>query len=86
MRLTERYALRIANCSALVFAIARPDTFIWIGIEIVAMRLYSNSVLALYVSASSTRRFSLHANPRRLFSSRSQPELKEISQGTCWLE
>ncbi|TBU51872.1 hypothetical protein BD310DRAFT_941401 [Dichomitus squalens] len=45
----------IANCSALVFAIARPDTFIWIGIEIVAMRLYSNSVLALLNSRRSLR-------------------------------
>ncbi|KAI1791134.1 hypothetical protein LXA43DRAFT_1094746 [Ganoderma leucocontextum] len=45
----------IANCLALVFAIARPDTFIWIALEIVAVRLYTNSVMAVLNSRRSLR-------------------------------
>ncbi|KAM5543088.1 hypothetical protein V8D89_003472 [Ganoderma adspersum] len=37
----------ITNCLALVFAIARPDTFIWIGLELAGVRLYTNSVMAV---------------------------------------
>ncbi|PIL33606.1 hypothetical protein GSI_04229 [Ganoderma sinense ZZ0214-1] len=37
----------IINCMALVFAIARPETFIWIGLELVGVRLYTNSVMAV---------------------------------------
>ncbi|KAI0767157.1 hypothetical protein C8Q74DRAFT_934848 [Fomes fomentarius] len=45
----------IFNTLALVFALARPDTMIWISLEVIAIRSYTNSVLAVLNSRQSLK-------------------------------
>ncbi|KAI0695201.1 hypothetical protein C8T65DRAFT_744096 [Cerioporus squamosus] len=56
----------IVNSLALVFALVRPDTMIWIAIEFVAVRLYTNSVLAVLNSRESLREAADRSGPMDL--------------------
>ncbi|TFK92015.1 hypothetical protein K466DRAFT_582337 [Polyporus arcularius HHB13444] len=53
----------IVNFLALVFALVRPNTMIWIAIEFVAVRLYTNSVLAVLNSRKSLREAADRSGP-----------------------
>ncbi|KAH9942134.1 uncharacterized protein BXZ73DRAFT_97559 [Epithele typhae] len=60
----------IFNLFALITAIAVPDTFIWIGIEIITMRLYTNSVLAVLNSRQSLKDAGKLSGPVQIMSTR----------------
>ncbi|KAI0695205.1 hypothetical protein C8T65DRAFT_744100 [Cerioporus squamosus] len=53
----------IVNSLALVFALVRPNTMIWIAIEFVADGLYTNSVLAVLNSRKSIRETADRSGP-----------------------
>ncbi|RPD57966.1 hypothetical protein L226DRAFT_562818 [Lentinus tigrinus ALCF2SS1-7] len=56
----------IVNTLALVFALAQPNTMIWIAVEFVAVRLYTNSVLAVLNSRRSLRDAADNSGPMDL--------------------
>ncbi|KAI0695204.1 hypothetical protein C8T65DRAFT_665701 [Cerioporus squamosus] len=56
----------IVNALAIVFALARPNTMEWIAIELLAVRLYTNSVLAVLNSRKSLREASDRSGPMEL--------------------
>ncbi|KAH9923969.1 uncharacterized protein BXZ73DRAFT_103701 [Epithele typhae] len=60
----------IFNLFALIMALAVPDTFIWIGVEIVTIRLYTNSVLAVLNTRQSLTNAGKLSGPVQIMSTR----------------
>ncbi|RPD57968.1 hypothetical protein L226DRAFT_574770 [Lentinus tigrinus ALCF2SS1-7] len=56
----------LVNGMALIFALVQPNTMIWISIEFIGVRLYTNSVLAVLNSRKSLRETADRSGPQDL--------------------